>query len=395
MISQFYPKIEQFLPNQYFRAFIILVILLIVIRTIIFFIEKTLLKLSSRTKTDIDDIILKKSSKPLIWLTFIISLVIAISEISLETFLGDIINHVLYSLMVVIISIIIFIIVDNLIIRAVRKFASKTKSNVDDTLISLLNGILKFSLIAITLIYILNIWGIQIGPLLAGLGIAGLAVALALQPTLSNIFSGIAIILDQTFHLGDVVKLQSGEMGEIHKIGLRTTRIKSFDNEMIIIPNSKIADSIVQNFYQPDRSIRVNIDFGVEYGNDPEYVKKMVIEEIETIEFIDKKQEIRVLFTTMGASSLDFKVMFWVDDISKKWPAHQEGISRIYRRLYKEGIGIPFPQTTVWLRDEGKAKSPNPQDKKFDKVKDKYYSAFGHEYKDETKGKSEKKDNGD
>jgi MscS family membrane protein len=113
-------------------------------------------------------------------------------------------------------------------------------------------------------------------------------------------------------------------MGEIYKIGLRTTRIKTFDNEMIIIPNSKVSDSTVQNFFQPDRSIRVNVEFGVEYGNDPEYNKKITLEEINKISFIDKSQDISVLFTNMGASSLDFKCMFWVNDIDKKWPAHQE-----------------------------------------------------------------------
>ena len=223
--------------------------------------------------------------------------------------------------------------------------------------------------------------------MLGALGIAGLAVALALQPTLSNIFSGISIILDGTLKKKDIVKLESGEMGEVYKIGLRTTRIKSFDNEMIIIPNSKMADSIIQNFLQPDPSIRVNVEFGVEYGIDPEYVKKLVIEEINKINFIDKTQEVRVLFVSMGDNALLFKAMFWVEDIAKKWPAHQEAISRIYRRLYKEKIGIPFPQRTIWMRNEGKAKSISPFDKKFKKFHGKYYPSFGYEYKEDEKKK--------
>jgi len=187
-------------------------------------------------------------------------------------------------------------------------------------------------------------------------------------------------------------KLESGEMGVVYKIGLRTTRIKSFDNEMIIVPNSQIANSRIQNFLQPDVSIRVGVEFGVEYGVDPEYIKKLAIEEIEKIKFIDKNEEVRILFLSMGDSALNFKAMFWVDDLSKKWPAHQEAITRIYRRLYKENIGIPFPQTTVWLRDEGKAKSPSPKDSKFKKVHDKYYPSFGYEYKEEEKKEEEKKE---
>ncbi len=121
----------------------------------------------------------------------------------------------------------------------------------------------------------------------------------------------------------------------------------------------------------------------MEYGVDPEYIKKLAIEEVEKINFIDKEQEIRILFTEMADNSLNFKAMFWVDDVAKKWPAHQEAMSRIYRRLYKEEIGIPYPQRTVWMRDEGKIKSPSPDDGKFDSVKDKYYSSFGHEYREE------------
>ena len=239
-------------------------------------------------------------------------------------------------------------------------------------------------------VFILNIWGINIGPLLAGLGIAGLAVALALQPVLSNIFSGIAIILDGTFKVGDVIEV-GDKSGEVYKIGLRTTRIKSFDNEMIIIPNSEVANSTLKNFYQPDRSIRINIEFGVEYGVDPEYIKRIIIEEVEKVKVIDKEKEVQVIFLEMGDSSLNFKVRFWVDDISKKWPAHQEAITRTYRKLYDEGIGIPYPQRTVWIRDEKNVKSPNPSDKKFDNVKGKYYAASGHEYKEEEEEKEDEK----
>ena len=114
------------------------------------------------------------------------------------------------------------------------------------------------------------------------------------------------------------------------------------------------------------------------------------MEEISKIKFIDKEQEIRILFMEMGDSSLNFKLMFWVDNLSKKWPAHQEAMTRIYRRLYEEGIEIPYPQRTVWMRDEGKVKSPNPSDAQFKKVQGKYYQAFGHEYKEPEKPKSKK-----
>lgn len=374
--------LEDIIVNQYLRAGIIFFVLFLVFRVLLYLLEIILLALTSKTATEIDDLLLKKSSKPVTFIALLFSLLIALNEISFGEEVGLIIFRTIYSLLAVVIGYLVFVIVDIGLIRVWQKFAEKTESDIDDTLGQLVHEVLRIVLIVIIGLLILNIWGVNIVPLLGALGIAGLAVALALQPTLSNIFSGVAIIIDGTLKVGDVVKLEGGEMGEVYKVGLRTTRIKSFDNEMIIIPNSKLADSILQNFFQPDVSIRVGVNFGVEYGVDPEYIKRLAIEEIKKIKFIDKEQEIRVLFTEMADSALLFKAMFWVDDIAKKWPAHQEAISRIYRRLYKEKIGIPFPQQTIWLRDEGKAKSPSPRDKKFKKVHDKYYPSFGYEYKE-------------
>jgi len=375
--------------NEYTKAIVLFFALFFILRVGLYFFEKLMIKITTRTKTDLDELLLKKSSKPLTIVALLISLIFALEQLTLRSNLDIVIQRSVYSFMAIAISYLIFVILDVALIRVWKRLAAKTESDVDDTIGRFVHEILKIALIVILFILLLNIWGIDVVPLLGALGIAGLAVALALQPTLSNIFSGISIILDGTFKVGDIVKIESGEMGEIFSIGLRTTRIKSFDNEMVIVPNSKLANSNVQNFQQPDVSIRINFDFNVEYGVDPEYIKKITIEEIKQIEIRKKDEEIRVLFTEMADNALIFKVMFWVDHIDKKWPAHQEAISRIYRRLYQEKIGIPFPQRTIWMRDEGKAKSPNPLDEKFKKVRGKYYSAFGHEYKEKQKEKVE------
>ena len=376
--------------GSYSKAFIIFFILLILLRLILHIGQKVFVKLSSKTKSDLDDIILEKSNKPLNLIALLISLIFSLQQIIFDSGLGDIVFKSLYSILGITIGYLVFHVTDLSLMRLWKKISEQTDSNIDDTIGQLVHEVLRITLILIIVIFILNIWGIEIGPFLAGLGIAGLAVALALQPTLSNIFSGISIVLDGTFKVGDVVEV-NGLSGEVYQISLRTSRIKSFDNEMIIIPNSVMAGSTVKNFFQPDISIRVNVEFGVEYGVDPEYIKKIVREEVEQIEIIDKEKEVQVIFLEMADSSLNFKVRFWVDDIAKKWPAHQEAITRVYRKLYKEGIGIPYPQKTVWMRDEKNVKSPSPEDKKFSSVKDKYFSAFGHPYS-EKKIDEEKKE---
>jgi small-conductance mechanosensitive channel len=284
-------------------------------------------------------------------------------------------------------------IVDVLIELYIYPIVKGSESKLDDQILYLAHKVSHVVFFVLALLYILVIWGVDPLPLVGSLGIAGLAVALALQPTLSNIFSGISLIVDKTFELGDIIKLDSGETGVVHRIGLRTTRIRTFSNEIIIIPNSTLANSKLENFYQPDRRVRIDIEFGVEYGVDPEFVKKITLNEVSKVKIRDQNEDVRIMFKAMGDSSLQFKVMFWVDDISKKWVAHQEAISRLYRRLYKEGIGIPFPQSTVWLREEGKAKGPKPSNKKFKSVKNKYYSNWGYEYKpEEAKKEPERKE---
>jgi MscS family membrane protein len=392
MISAQFPQLANYIPNEYLRAFILLMGLIFIFKTIIFITGKILLHLASKTSSDADDKLILSSITPVTFLSILFSLNLAIKEITLSENILTFSNELIITLVAINFAYLLYVFLNNFVIRGIKHLAKKTKSEIDDSLIGILQGAIKVGLFAITLLFILDSWGIEIGPFLAGLGIAGLAVALALQPILGNIFSGIALILDQTFKVGDIIKLDNGLIGEVYKIGLRTKRIKTFDNEMIIVPNSKIADSTIQNSLQPDRSIRVNMEFSVEYGNDPEYIKKIVLEEIEKVKkLVDKNKPMQVLFTGMGASSLDFKCMFWVEEINNKWIAHQEIITRIYRRFYKENIGIPFPQSTVWLREEKNFSSPNPKDKKFDEVKEKYYSNFGKEYIEPEKEEETKK----
>jgi small-conductance mechanosensitive channel len=127
---------------------------------------------------------------------------------------------------------------------------------------------------------------------------------------------------------------------------------------MVIVPNGVLANDIVTNITQPDRSRRVTVLFGVEYGTDPAYVKHIVMEEIHTIENVDlENSKPRVIFRAMGASSLDFEALYWVSDLSNFIAAREDGTTKIYERLNKEGIGIPFPQSTVWFNDRSKIKS--------------------------------------
>jgi small-conductance mechanosensitive channel len=195
----------------------------------------------------------------------------------------------------------------------------------------------------------LGVWGVDVTPFVAGLGIAGLAISFALQSTLSNIISGISLIMDKTFKVGDKIELDSGEVGVIHEITLRSTRVRTYDNEILIIPNNNMAGAKIKNFTQPDLKMRVVVPFGVEYGNKPEKVIPLIEKAVrKEVKGILKEPDVKVVFTEMADSSINFKALYWVKHYNDAYAKKLEGMDVIYRTLNKNKIGIPFPTRTVY-----------------------------------------------
>jgi len=344
--------LEQYISNQYVRAIIIFVVLLIVLRIAASLLERVLLRLVKKTKTDLDDIIIQKSSKPITIILFFISLGIAINELTIkESLLGSITAFV-YSGIAIFTGYLAYVLIDIAVFDVWKKIAAKAKIRTGESLASLIHGVLKIILVILVLLYILDLWGVEITPLLAGLGIAGLAIALALQPVLSNIFSGVSMIMDKSVRVGDLVYLDTETRGKIIKIGLRSTKIKTFDNELIIMPNSKLADSKIQNIALPEPKTRVVIPFSVAYGSDVDKVKKIVMEEIKSVKNFCEEPEPVVRFREMGNSSLNFKAYFYVESFEDRFAAIDEANTKIYNTLNRNKISIPFPQMDVHIKNK-------------------------------------------
>ncbi|MFC1741871.1 mechanosensitive ion channel family protein, partial [Nanoarchaeota archaeon] len=199
-------------------------------------------------------------------------------------------------------------------------------------------------------IMVLDLWGVNIAGLLAGVGIAGLAIGFAVKDSLSNIFGGISMILDKTINVGDKIKLDDGTVGVVHDVAIRATRIKTYDNEILVVPNGVMSNMKIKNYNQPDMTARVVIPFTVEYGTDPDKVKKLVLEEIKKFKDILKSPEPVVRFDEMADFALSMKAFFWVDDIGKVYPKKEEATRAIYKLLGKKKIGIPFPTQTLFVK---------------------------------------------
>ncbi|MGQ8365456.1 mechanosensitive ion channel family protein [Glaciecola sp. 1036] len=221
---------------------------------------------------------------------------------------------------------------------------------------SLLKGSIRIVILCIGVLIILGTLGVSITPVLASLGIGSLAVALALQPTLENFFSGIQIIADKPFRVGDYIELDSGEQGFVEKIGWRSTWIKMLPNNVVIMPNSTLAKSKVINYYYPEKQLSVPVEVGVHYDSDLEHVEKVTLEVAREILKSHKwgisDYETFVVFHTFDNSSINFTVMLRAEEYFNRFFIKSEFMKALHRRFNQEGIVIPFPITALNVTQE-------------------------------------------
>ena len=341
--------LNNYTTNKYIQSLIILLIFFIMSQLVVLLSQIIILKITKRTKTVIDDLIVAKTNKPLSLILLLMGIRLAIIPHPIRKDYLDIMENIIATLIMGIITYIVIVIVDIVIDNWGKKFASKTESKVDDELVVLFQKFSRIIIGLVGLIFILDIWEIKVTPLLASLGIAGVAVALALQNTLGNIFGGVSLVVDRSITVDDFIKLDDGTEGFVVDIGLRSTKIKSRDGDLIILPNGKLADSKIYNYQKPLPITRVTAEFGVNYGSDVEKVKKIVLNEINRINAVLKNPAPCVIFEELGDFALKFKAFFWVGTIEKKIETKDAAVTAIYNALNKNKIGIPFPTRTVYL----------------------------------------------
>lgn len=206
----------------------------------------------------------------------------------------------------------------------------------------------------IGLTVLLKAVGVEIAPLLTALGVGGLAVALALQDTLGNFFAGVHVLLEKPFSIGDFIRLESGQEGTVADVSWRTTRIRTLDDHVVVLPNSKIAGSTIVNFHLPDPRNRLTLEIGVEYGSDLDAVRALLIDEVRAVTaeggLFANEPAGDAGVTRFGEWAVYLSVRFYVHDVRMAFPATDAMARRLYARLRAEGVRIPLPTQQVLLR---------------------------------------------
>jgi small-conductance mechanosensitive channel len=316
------------------------------IRRIVF---RTFEKWAERTSTRFDDILIRSLHGPFMVWVLILGVHLATQGSALPPRAATLISRILLVLWIISAT----TVAARLAALLVRHYGGGLSTALPVT--SLTQNIASLVVVGIGLLVLLNSLGVSITPLLTALGVGGLAVALALQDTLSNLFAGFYISLAGQVRPGDYVKLDSGQEGYVSDITWRSTALKALPNNLIVVPNAKLAQAILTNYHLPEKRMSLLLPVSVSYDSDPEEVERILVEEATAGAhdipglLADPAPFVRFI-PGFGDSSLDFTLICQVAEFVDQYLAQHELRKRIFRRFRAEGIEIPFPIRTIQVR---------------------------------------------
>lgn len=311
------------------------------------------IKIASRTKTDLDDRIIKVIKKSVRRIINVTGLYYAVLHIE-KVYEGDWTrptDGIFFVLVVLLVTILLTDLVSEIFHWYLINVAQRTDSQIDDEVIPIVKRIVNFLLYTIATVTCLDHFEIDIKALIVSLGVGTFAVAFAAQETLANMIAGFVIMVDRPFRVGDRITItKNATSGEVLKVGLRSTRILGFDNNIVIIPNAEIVKSEIINFSYPTVSTRLKIDVDVAYGSDIDRVKEILVQIVSSFPDVMTDPAPQAYVLDFKTSSVGMTVIGRVHHYNKLWDTLDAARNKIYKTFREQGIEIPFPQTVVHLK---------------------------------------------
>ncbi len=319
-----------------------------------------LMRLVSTTASIQDDAILQAIRPQVIWFFWVFSAQFATSRLTfLSAETKQIFSQIYFVMYVLLIFRACWVLIDMGVEWYQQKRAAEAGHPLESAVI-LVTRALRFLLFAVGLIAVLSNFGIDVGGLLTALGIVGLALSLAAQDTLNNMISGMIILTDQPFRVKDRIEIEGlGTWGDVVEIGVRSTRIRTRDNRLVIVPNSKISTNQIVNYTYPDPRYREQVQIGVAYGSNLQEVRRLVSEAVRTVEGVIDELPVDVLFMEFGDSAIILRVRWWIHSYEDTRRMFDKINEAIYLTLTQAGIEMPGQQLEVILRS-----TPGEQDNK-------------------------------
>ena len=309
-------------------------------------------RLTSFTSTDLDDRILVRITPPASLLVVFAGLYYAVGSLPLADRAQVAVSGVTFVIMVAICTNIAYRATDELLTWYAGHLAARHGEGLDRQVVPLLEKLITIFLVGTALIIVFKYFGYDILSLVTALGIGSLAIGMAAKDTLANMISGFTLMIDRPFRIGDRIQLRDGNWGDVTDIGLRTTKIKTVDNTLLIIPNSDLCNTTVINMAFPDVRAKGRINIGVAYGSDVDGVKGLLVEIARSVPEVLHEPAPEASFVSFGDSALNMSLFFWVDDYTRVFPTTDKINTLIDRRCKEQGVVIPYPTRTVLLEKE-------------------------------------------
>jgi MscS family membrane protein len=331
-------------------SLLFVVLTLTLIARLIFLI---LYSVAKRTGTKYDEQYLQLIKPYFSWLLVVIVLYIATIRLQfLSPALKQWLAQIYYAVIVALVVIGLWKLVDIVTLWYQEKVKDLDERSGKEAVVLLAERGVRTLLVLVGLIIILDHIGFNISALVTAIGIGGLAISLAAQDTIANMISGVIILIDQPFRAGDRIEIQElNTWGDVVSIGLRSTRIRTLDNRLVIVPNRGISNNQVVNYTYPDPRYRIQTQIGVAYGSDLRIVRELITESLQGVEGVIPDKPVDVLFMEWGDSAMILRVRWWIESYVDARRSTDRVNEHIYEALEQAGIEMPLPAMTIELRN--------------------------------------------
>jgi MscS family membrane protein len=336
-------------------AALVLASFVVLARVVRFLVVNVAPRLVSKSRTTLDDEIIKAVKGPAQWLTMVFGGYLALHVIGdYASFLNVYMDKLLLVVLIFILAYFIANLINGLLNWYKNDIAGRTATDVDDMLVPFIQKIISAAVIVIAIVMALDQLSIvEVTPLITGLGVLGVAFALAAQQFLSDFFGAISIMVDRPYKVGDRVRIGDIETADVVEIGLRSTKIRTMDNRIIIVPNAMVSKSKVLNKSMPASDIYVPIRVGVAYDADVDKAARIMEEIAMSTEGVIDNPRPKAFVTELGDFAVKIAMFPYINSYRLDWVVPDKIYRNIVKRFAAEGIEIPRPITNVLIKKEG------------------------------------------
>ena len=342
---------------------IAVVLISIVVAAIVHFAMFPLItRLTHHTPTELDDILIRAARWPVNVGIVVLGVYLSLTlTLNLPETVQEIINVLIEAAGAFLLVSLLGRMVSRGMDWAIEEQRKKTRRTVDPRLLMMLRRVLVGVIYGLGVLLVINALGIPISPLIAGLGLGGVAVALAIQPTLSNLFAGTYVMTEGVVSPGDYIEMEGGVAGYVLEVGWRSTRLRTWGNNLVVVPNARFAETIITNYYEPTPPVNVYLTCGVSYDSDLVLVESVSMDVMNQV--LDSSphgvQEYGAYFgyENFGDSNVDFWLFVQARDRLASFELRSELINKLHNRFDEEGIVINYPVRTLHFPNDEAADS--------------------------------------